>query len=278
MMPMVEVKPSSIARRPTTRRVLRIPYAAADHRIDVDVKLGVLGQQAQLAVQHLQALLRNVVRHHVVDGDLQMLEAGAVEALDALGGEQIAVGDETGDHAVAADARDDQVQLGMQQRLAAADGDDTGSQLGQLVEPLVHGLDRYRLGMIVVLVAVGAGKIAAPHGNDVRHHGMASRGQPSGDHADFPRAQGARVSRPFEDVFPCPSLSAKLFLLQHSFGRARFSLSTPACGRRCSRHRVAQHADAFDFDFHHIAGREPARSARRSGVDRHRRALVSPSH
>ena len=152
------------------------------------MELGVFGQQLQLAVEHLQALLRNLVRHDVVDGDLQVLEAGAVEPLDALGGEQVAVGDHAGDHAVAADAGDDQVQVGMQQRLAAADGDDAGAQVGQPVEPLVHVVERHGLGMIVVLVAVGAGKIAAAHGNDVRQHRMAGGGQPLGDHPDFPRA------------------------------------------------------------------------------------------
>ena len=69
--------------------ILRMANAAADHRVDVDVKLGVLGQQAQLAVQHLQALLRNIVRHHVVDRNLQMVEARAVEPLDALRRQQV---------------------------------------------------------------------------------------------------------------------------------------------------------------------------------------------
>src|ERR1035441_6958711 len=53
--------------------------AAADHRVDVDVKIGVFRQQEQFAVEHLQALLGNGVRHDVVDGDLQMLQAGAIE-------------------------------------------------------------------------------------------------------------------------------------------------------------------------------------------------------
>ena len=121
MMPTVEVNPSSSARLPTTSASLRIVDAAAHHGIDVHVKIGVLGQQLQLLVEHLQALLRNLVRHDVVDRDLQVLEAGAIQPLDPLGGQQVAVGDHAGDHAVLAHARDDLVQIGMQQRLAAAD-------------------------------------------------------------------------------------------------------------------------------------------------------------
>ena len=110
------------------QRILRIANAAAHHGVDVHVKIGVFGQQLELLVQHLQALLRNIVRHDVVDADLQVVEPGAVQPLDALGGQQIAVGDHARDHAAAADVRDDLVQIGMQQRLAAADGDDGGAQ------------------------------------------------------------------------------------------------------------------------------------------------------
>ena len=85
MMPTVEVKPSSTARLPTTRASLRIVDAAAHHGIDIDVKFGVLGQQLQFLVEHLQALLRDVVGHDVVDRDLQVFEAGAIEPLDAVG-------------------------------------------------------------------------------------------------------------------------------------------------------------------------------------------------
>ncbi len=74
-------------------RVLGIADAAAEHGIDVHVKLGVLGQQRQFLVEHLEALLRNVVRLHVVDADLQVLEPGAIQPLDAIGHQQVAVGD-----------------------------------------------------------------------------------------------------------------------------------------------------------------------------------------
>ena len=66
-------------------RVLRITNAAADHGIDVHMKVGVFGQQFELAVENFQAFLRDVVGIDVVDGDLQPLESGAVEALNPFG-------------------------------------------------------------------------------------------------------------------------------------------------------------------------------------------------
>ena len=71
MMPTVELKPSSSARLPIVKRILRICNSAADHRIDIHVKVGMLGQELQLLVENLQAFLRNIVWRHVVDGDLQ---------------------------------------------------------------------------------------------------------------------------------------------------------------------------------------------------------------
>jgi hypothetical protein len=56
-------------------RVLRMAHSAADHGIDVHVKLGVFGQQLQFPVEHLQALLGNLVGIHVVDRNLQPLQA-----------------------------------------------------------------------------------------------------------------------------------------------------------------------------------------------------------
>ena len=117
-----------------------------------------------------------------------MLQAGAIEALDALGGQQVAVGDHAGDHAVAADARDQQVEIGVQQGFAAGDGDDGGAERRQVIQPLVHGVHRDGLREIVKLVAVGAGQVAAAHGNDVRQDGMVGGGQPLGDHLEFAHA------------------------------------------------------------------------------------------
>ena len=57
---------------------------AAQHRVDVDVKKGVLGQHLQLLVEHLQALLRHVVRHDVVDADLHVIQPGVVQLANPL--------------------------------------------------------------------------------------------------------------------------------------------------------------------------------------------------
>ena len=65
-------------------RVVRIVNAAAHHGVDVDVKFGVFGQQLQLLIQHLQALLRDVVRHDVVDRNLHVIQPGLVQPLDAV--------------------------------------------------------------------------------------------------------------------------------------------------------------------------------------------------
>ena len=75
------------------QRVLRIFHAAAQHRIDVHLKHGVLGQQLQFLIEHLEAFLRDFVRHRVVDADLQIFESRAVQPLDALGRQQVAVRD-----------------------------------------------------------------------------------------------------------------------------------------------------------------------------------------
>ena len=53
MMPTVDVNPSSTARFADLHGVVRIVNAAAHHRVDVDVKFGVLGEQLQLLVENL---------------------------------------------------------------------------------------------------------------------------------------------------------------------------------------------------------------------------------
>jgi len=53
-----------------------------------------------------------------------MVEASAVQVLDALGSQQVTIGDQCRNAAVSSDALNDHVQVGMEQGLAAADGDD----------------------------------------------------------------------------------------------------------------------------------------------------------
>ena len=73
--------------------------------------MGVLGEQLQFLVENFKALFRNVVGHDVVDGNLHVFETGAIEALDAVGGEQISVGYHAGHGAAPADARDQRIEI-----------------------------------------------------------------------------------------------------------------------------------------------------------------------
>src|SRR5205814_2349310 len=109
---------------------------APQHRINVHLEDGVLGQQLELLVQNLQALFGNVVRHHIINADLQVLEAGIVEGLYAVAGEQVAVGNHSRDNPAFADVADNFFEFGMKQGLAAADGDDAGAKLTQAVDAL----------------------------------------------------------------------------------------------------------------------------------------------
>ena len=78
----------------------------------------------QLPVQHFQAFLGNIVRLYIIDGNLQVIQPCAVQSLDPFGREKIAVGDHARDHAPSANVRDQQIEIGMQEWFAAADGDD----------------------------------------------------------------------------------------------------------------------------------------------------------
>ena len=120
------------------------------------MKVRVLGEQLQLFIKHFQAFLRDVIGRDIVDRNLQPLEPRLVKALNAFCHQQIAVGDQSRDHATLADAVNDVIEFGMQERLAAADRDDRCAQVRELVDPLEHGLDRHGLRKVVVLVAVFA--------------------------------------------------------------------------------------------------------------------------
>ena len=92
--------------------VLGAAHVATEHRVDVDAEGGVPRQHLQLRVEHLQALLRRVVRRHVVDADLQMIQPGGVKVLDTLLVEEVAVRDKSGQRAGAADVPDERVEVG----------------------------------------------------------------------------------------------------------------------------------------------------------------------
>jgi hypothetical protein len=133
----------------------------------------MFGQPLQLGLQEAEALERHLVRLHVVDADLQVVEPRLVEPADPLLREVVAVRDERRDHAPAPHARDHRVELGVHERLSPAHRDHGRAQLGQLVQPPQHDLERDGLGDGVVLVAVRAGEVAAAHGHDVHEEGMA---------------------------------------------------------------------------------------------------------
>ena len=62
----------------------------------------------------------------------------AVQLLDPLRDEEVAVGDQAGHHAADADMADQGVEIRVQHRLAAAEGDDRGAEVGQLVDAPAH--------------------------------------------------------------------------------------------------------------------------------------------
>src|SRR6185437_7584819 len=147
-------------------------HAGSDYGVDVQVEVGVFAQPLQLFVEDFERFLGDFVGLDVVDGDLEVVEAGVIELLDALRRKQITVGDEPGNDAVGADAANNVVKLSMEQSLAAADGNESCAERRQLVNAVVHLFERYGLRDIVVFIAVGTGEIAAAHGNDVDLNGM----------------------------------------------------------------------------------------------------------
>ena len=141
------------------------------------MKVGVLGEHLELFVEDFKRFLRNLIGLEIVDGDLHVIEPGLVEALDAVGHKEVAVGDHAGDGAVVADAADDVVELGVQEGFATGDGDDSGAEPAEMIDALPHLGDGGGLGDVVELVAISAGEIAAAHGHNVRHIGMRGVGQ-----------------------------------------------------------------------------------------------------
>ena len=149
MIPTLEVNPSSTARFATGDCVLRMTNAAADNRIDVYVELGVFGKQLQFLVEHFQTFLRHLVRHDVVDGNLHVLQTRAIQPLDTLGSEQVAIRDHPGYGAALTDVPNQIVQFGMQQRFAAAERDDAGAKIAQQIDAAQHLAGGYGLRKVV---------------------------------------------------------------------------------------------------------------------------------
>ena len=137
----------------------------------------------------LRPLLGHLVGLDVVDADLQILKAGAVEPANALFLKIVAVGDDSGDHTAGANAGDDGLDVGMHHRLTTAQGDDLGAQRRQLVEPCEHVLQWNRIGDLVVFVAIRTRQVAPSHRYDLRQNGPVFVGDGACGHAQ--RAEGA---------------------------------------------------------------------------------------
>ena len=105
------------------QRILGILHPAAQHRIDVHLKNRVLRQPFQARIQRLQTFLRNFVRDHVIDADLQVLQPRRIQTGNALLAQQKSIGNHPGDHSMLADVPDHLFQLRMHQRFAAAEYD-----------------------------------------------------------------------------------------------------------------------------------------------------------
>src|SRR5881397_2546162 len=109
------------------------------------MKGSVLGQIAQLLIQHSQTLTRDFIRVDVIDTDLQILEPGLVQPLNSLRREVVTVGNKSGDNAVRANMPDDVIELRMHHRFAARDSHDRSAQVTQFVYSAFHDIQGYRL-------------------------------------------------------------------------------------------------------------------------------------
>jgi len=101
-----------------------------------------------------------------------------------------------------ADAADDVVELGMGERLAAGDGDDAGSQATQMVDALDHLSERHRLGDLVIFVAIAAGEVAESRRHDLRHYGVAGKGERAAHHQHFSYLPRRRFPAPAQGRSP----------------------------------------------------------------------------
>ncbi len=124
-----------------------------------------------------------------------MFQSGCVEFFDRFLVQQKTVGNHPSDHAAAPDVPDDLVDLWMHQRLAAADGDDGSAHAGQDVQSAFHLFQRDGLGKIIKFVAIGAGQVAAPVGDNVHQDGVLGGNQGLANHAQFaqPRVREAEA-------------------------------------------------------------------------------------
>ena len=105
-----------------------------------------------------------------------MIEASIVQSLNAIGHQQVAVGDHSSHTSVVADAGNDQIQVRMQQRFATANHNQRSAQPVQMINTIQHHTGFDWGGKIVVFVAVAASQITAANGDQVGLHNVVSIG------------------------------------------------------------------------------------------------------
>ena len=81
--------------------------------------------------------------------------------------------------------RDDRVEVGMEQRLTAADRDDAGPQRRKAVDAPEDLVCRHRRRMVVVFVAVPARQITAPDRNQMGVDGLVLEPERCDQHPGF---------------------------------------------------------------------------------------------
>ena len=82
---------------------------AAENGIDGHIKMGIFGEPLQFTVEDFQALFGNFVRLNIIDTDLQVIQSGFVQILNAVRREQITVRNQSGNRPVAANAPDQDI-------------------------------------------------------------------------------------------------------------------------------------------------------------------------
>ena len=95
-----------------------------------------------------------------------------------------------------ADAADQVVKIRVEQRFAAAEGNDAGAQFAEMVDAAVHLFGWHGRGKIVIFVAISTSQIAAANGDDVSQDWM-FRGEEDRRQASALRARGDGKRRGF---------------------------------------------------------------------------------
>lgn len=156
-------------------RIFRVAYAGSDDGIDADIETGILGKPFKLLVEHLQTLFRDLIRLHVVDADLQVLQASPIQLSNALRSQKISVRDKRRNAVMAADTPNQFVKIRVKQRLTPAERNDLRPKRGEKINAMPHLRRGHRVGGFVVLIAVGAGEIATADRNDMRKDRVTTR-------------------------------------------------------------------------------------------------------